>query len=182
MLLWWVILLASIIVYFNTGEHGFFRQLRVGMDGRIFRIYKLRSMVSAVGVTTTVTTLYDKRITPFGRFLRRSKLDELPQLINVLIGDMSFVGPRPDVPGFADLLTEADKVILSIRPGLTGLASINFINEEKLLAEQSSPDEYNRRIIWPAKIRLNKFYILKYSFCLDIRILWLTFCRRFKFN
>ncbi len=125
-------------------------------------------------IRTSVTAANDPRITNFGKFLRKTKLDELPQLFNVLKGDMSLVGPRPDVPGFADKLQGENRKILALKPGITGLATIAFKNEEELLAEQENPEQYNREIIWPEKVRLNKKYIEQYSFLLDLKILWKT--------
>jgi len=123
---------------------------------------------------SSVVTNNNPNITSFGRFLRKTKLDELPQLWNVLIGNMSLVGPRPDVPGFADQLKGEDRIILSIRPGITGPASLAFKNEEGLLAQQENPEQYNREIIWPEKVAINKAYIENYSFWLDLKILWKT--------
>ena len=124
---------------------------------------------------TTVTTANDPRITKLGSFFRRSKIDELPQLINVLIGDMSFVGPRPDVPGYADKLTGDDRIILSIRPGITGPASLKYRNEELILAKQADPEEYNRTVIYPYKVKINKSYVETWEFTGDIHYIWRTF-------
>ena len=123
---------------------------------------------------TTVTTSYDARITGIGAILRRLKLDELPQLINVLTGTMSFVGPRPDVPGYADRLDGDDRVVLSVRPGITGPATLHFRNEEELLAGQEDPEWYNREVIYPAKVRMNRHYIENYSLREDLRLIWRT--------
>jgi len=119
-------------------------------------------------IGTSITTKNDPRITSVGRFLRRFKLDELPQLINVLKGDMSFVGPRPDVPGFADKLKGKDRIILSIRPGITGPATLKYRNEEEILAKQPNPDKYNAEVIYPDKIRINREYVENYSFWKDM--------------
>jgi len=123
---------------------------------------------------STVTTLQDPRITPVGAFLRRWKLDELPQLWNVLVGKMSFVGPRPDVQGYADTLTGADRIILTARPGITGPATLKYRNEEALLAKQSNPEHYNREVIWPDKVQLNRGYVKNYSFKRDLYYIWQT--------
>jgi lipopolysaccharide/colanic/teichoic acid biosynthesis glycosyltransferase len=117
---------------------------------------------------STVTTANDKRITKSGRFFRKYKIDELPQLINVLKGDMSFVGPRPDVPGYADKLEGEDRIILSIKPGITGPASLKYKNEEEILASEKNPKEYNDKIIWPDKVKINKEYIKNWSLKKDI--------------
>jgi lipopolysaccharide/colanic/teichoic acid biosynthesis glycosyltransferase len=125
-------------------------------------------------VTTTVTTAVDPRVTSYGKILRKMKLDELPQLVNVLVGDMSFVGPRPDVPGFADRLTGPDRIILSVRPGITGPATLKYRNEEELLAAQPDPEMYNREVIFPDKVRINREYVEHYSFLADMKYILLT--------
>ncbi|MEM6685849.1 MAG: sugar transferase [Bacteroidota bacterium] len=164
----WLILIAAIIARFDTKLSSFFMQKRVGQYGKIFKVYKLRSMKNVEGIVTTVSTDKDPRITKVGRFWRKTKIDELPQLINVFLGQMSFVGPRPDVPGFADELEGDDRIILSVKPGITGPASIYFKNEEEILAAQEDPEKYNREVIWPKKVALNKEYIKNYSIKNDI--------------
>ncbi|WP_435579870.1 sugar transferase [Gilvibacter sp.] len=164
----WLILICAVLARLDTGLSGFFRQTRVGKDAKFFKVYKLRSMRNIEGVTTTVSTSKDPRITKMGAFWRNSKLDELPQLINVFKGEMSFVGPRPDVPGFMDKLEGEDRVLLDIRPGITGPASIYFKDEEALLAAQEDPEKYNAEVIWPKKVELNKEYIENYSIFKDI--------------
>ena len=176
-LTWWLILLAAILARFDTGANGFFTQVRVGKDGKSFKVIKIRTMRSSDKIQTTVTTNNDSRITTLGRFFRKTKIDELPQLINVLLGQMSFVGPRPDVPGFADQLKEVDKVILTLRPGITGPATLYYRNEEDLLAKQKDPEKYNREIIFPHKVELNKKYIMEYSLKNDIRYIFKTIFR-----
>ena len=126
------------------------------------------------GIDTSVTTGADPRITCSGRFFRRTKIDELPQLINVLMGEMSFVGPRPDVPGFADSLQGDDRLILSVRPGITGPATLHFRDEEVLLAQQSDPERFNREVIYPEKVRLNRQYVENYRFIDDLKFIWQT--------
>jgi len=163
----WLIILSAIIACFDTNLSGFFVQTRIGIKGKPFKVYKIRSMKNVVGFTTNVSTDNDPRITTIGKFWRKTKIDELPQLINVFIGNMSFVGPRPDVPGYADKLIGEDRIILSIRPGITGPASIHFKNEEEILASQPNPEEYNRNVIWPKKVELNKEYIKNYSIVSD---------------
>lgn len=165
----WLILISAIIARFDTKLSGFFRQTRVGENGELFKVYKLRSMKNIEGFVTTVSTDNDPRITKIGRFWRKTKIDELPQLINVFLGDMSFVGPRPDVPGFADKLEGEDRIILTIKPGITGPASIFYKDEEEILARQDNPEEYNREVIWPKKVQLNKEYIENYSIIKDIK-------------
>jgi lipopolysaccharide/colanic/teichoic acid biosynthesis glycosyltransferase len=126
------------------------------------------------GVETVVTTDQDPRITPLGRFWRKTKIDELPQLINVLKGDMSFVGPRPDVPGFADRLVGEERLLLSIRPGITGPATLKYRNEEQILMEVDDPEKYNREVIFPDKVRINLEYIREHSFWKDLKYIWMT--------
>lgn len=174
----WLILIAYVLASLDTGESGFFRQARVGKDGKHFSLIKIRTMRNDSAVRTTVTTSSDPRITRLGRFFRKTKIDELPQLLNVLRGEMSLVGPRPDVPGFADELTGDDRIVLTIRPGITGPATLKYRNEENLLAEQSDPEAYNREVIFPDKVRLNRRYIEEYSFGKDLRYLWRTITER----
>jgi len=170
----WLIVLAWVMAWWATGSNGFFTQERVGRYGETFRVIKLRTMRCDPELTTTVTTSTDTRITLAGRFLRRTKLDELPQVINVVKGDMSFVGPRPDVRGFADTLEGPNRIILTVRPGITGPATLKYRNEEELLAGQSHPERYNREVIYPDKVRLNRQYVENYSFFKDLWYLMLT--------
>jgi len=164
----WIMLLAWVIASFETKSNGLFVQKRVGRDGKLFSVFKIKTMRKVDGVDTTVTSANDIRITKSGMFFRKTKIDELPQLFNILIGDMSFVGPRPDVSGYADRLEGDDRVILSVRPGITGPASIKYKDEEKILAAQKYPKWYNDHTIWPDKIKINKKYIEDYSFKKDI--------------
>ena len=171
-LTWWIILVAVILAAVETRTNGFFIQTRVGRNGRLFKVIKIRTMwrasdEPAITTTTTVTTSNDKRVTPLGRIFRKYKIDELPQLFNVLLGQMSFVGPRPDVPGFADQLQGEDRCILCLRPGITGPATLYFRNEEDLLAQQADPEKYNREVIYPKKIELNLKYLREYSLWRD---------------
>lgn len=154
--------------------NGLFIQKRVGRFGKTFKLYKICSMRQIEGFQTNVTTDVDPRITPFGKFIRKAKLDEFPQLWNVLKGDMSFVGPRPDVAEVYEDLSPQDAIVLCVRPGITGLASIEFKNEEAMLAAVENPEDYNREVIFPAKVKLNKDYIGKQSLGLDIKIMLLT--------
>lgn len=151
-----------------------YRQVRVGKDGKFFRIFKMRTMVDDSEICGTVTTDDDERVLPFGKWLRKSKVDTFLELINILIGDMSFVGPRPDVPGYADKLEGDDRVILKMRPGLTGPASIKYRHEDRILAQQSDPQKYNDEVIWPDKVKINKEYYENWSIWKDISILWKT--------
>ena len=166
---WWLILVAWIAASIDTRSNGFFIQKRVGRNGRIFQVVKIKTMRPVAAFDTTVTRRGDPRITPLGAFFRRTKIDELPQLWNVLLGGMSFVGPRPDVPGFADKLQGEERAMLSIRPGITGPATLKYRNEEGLLAAQDDPEAYNREVIWPDKVQINLDYIRHWSLGRDIR-------------
>lgn len=170
----WLILLLVILATLDTKSLGLFTQKRIGYNGKLFLIFKIRTMKYNTSITSNVTTSNDLRLTGFGKFLRKYKLDELPQLFNVLFGHMSFVGPRPDVIGFADELKGEDRIILSVKPGITGPASLLFSNEEELLTAQFNPEEYNRTIIWPKKVYINKEYVKNYSLKEDIAILYKT--------
>lgn len=173
--LWWIILIAAFLAWLDTGENGFFMQVRVGQFGKLFRVVKIRTMRSATTFNTTVTTSNDVRITNLGRFFRKTKIDELPQLVNVLRGQMSFVGPRPDVPGFADQLLDDEKVVLSIKPGITGPATLAYRNEEEILATVDDPERYNTEVIFPNKVRINMEYINNYSLVGDVKYIIATF-------
>ena len=158
-----------VLVGFSTKKIGLFRQVRVGENGKLFKIYKIRTMKVDIPKEDFITLKNDDRITPFGKVLRKFKLDELPQLFNVLIGEMSLVGPRPDVPGYADKLKGNDRVILLVRPGLTGPATIKFKDEEDMLSKQKNPKKFNDEVIWPEKVKLNKQYIKEWSLFNDIK-------------
>lgn len=150
-----------------------FKQKRVGQYGRLFTMYKFRSMtVSHSG--SSVSVKGESRITPLGVKLRKYKLDELPELWNVLIGDMSFVGPRPDVPGYADKLEGDDRRMLLLKPGITGPASLKYRNEEELLAEQENPQKYNDEVLFPDKVRINIDYMDHWSFGKYVKIIVYT--------
>lgn len=151
----------------------FFRQARVGRNGKHFRMVKFRSMKVNHG-GNSISVKGERRITPLGAVLRKYKLDEFPEFWNILIGDMSFVGPRPDVPGYADKLEGEDRLLLTFRPGLTGTASLKYSNEEELLALQSDPVKYNDEVLYPDKVRIEIDYIKHWSFWLDIKIIVFT--------
>ena len=169
-----VLLVVALLIRFKMPDGpAFFRQERIGRFGKPFRLVKFRSMAgNQTGETVTVAG--DPRITPLGAKLRRFKLDELPELWNVLIGDMSFVGPRPDVPGYADALTGDDREILLLRPGITGPATLKYRNEEELLASVEDPKRYNDEVIFPDKVRINRYYLHHPSFLMDIRMILAT--------
>jgi len=158
------ILILVIAASIDTKTYGIFSQLRVGQYGKLFKIYKIRTLREGLHQLGHL----EKSATPLGKFLRRTKLDELPQLYNVLIGDMSFVGPRPDLQGFADELIGDDRIILKVKPGITGPATLKYKNEERVLERQKDPEDYNRTIIWVDKVKINKNYVENYSFYLDL--------------
>lgn len=174
LVLWPVLIVVSVLVKLKMpGGPAFFKQKRVGKNGRLFTMYKFRSMT--VGHNgSSVSVAGESRITPFGAKIRKYKLDELPELWNVLIGDMSFVGPRPDVPGYADLLLGDDREVLRLRPGITGPASLKYRDEEELLAKVADPQKYNDEVIFPDKVRINRYYLHHYSFWIDIRMILAT--------
>lgn len=173
-----IILLAILMATLDTRKNGLFRQIRIGLHGKPFWMFKIRSMRDMDShLKTSVTTSRDPRITVIGKLLRRSKLDELPQLWNVLVGQMSLVGPRPDVRGFADRLSGEDRIILSVRPGIIGPGTLKYVFEEELLAKQEDPEAYNRAVIFPDKVALNRQYVTEYSFKSDLNYLLQTFVR-----
>jgi lipopolysaccharide/colanic/teichoic acid biosynthesis glycosyltransferase len=170
-------IILPVIILIDSKGPVFFRQKRVGKNGRLFTIIKFRSMVPNDGVNT-ITSNTDDRITRSGSFLRKWKLDELPELINVLTGDMSFVGPRPDVPGYADRLEGKDRKILLLRPGITGPATLKYLDEEELLSGVPDPQKYNADIIFPDKVRINLKYLENFSLALDLKIIFHTLIRK----
>lgn len=172
--LWPVLLIVAILIKIKMpGGPVIFTQKRVGKDGKLFTMYKFRSMTVGHG-GSSVSVAGESRITPLGAKLRHYKLDELPELWNVLIGDMSFVGPRPDVPGYADQLKGEDREVLKLRPGITGPASLKYRDEEDLLAKQDDPQKYNDEVIFPDKVRINLYYLQNYSFVKDIQMIFCT--------
>jgi lipopolysaccharide/colanic/teichoic acid biosynthesis glycosyltransferase len=168
------IMVGWLIATIETRQNGFYTQTRIGKDGRPFRILKLRTMRDDPNNNSSVTTRSDNRITRSGKFLRRTKWNELPQLANVLAGNMSFVGPRPEVPGFADELEGTDRIILTVRPGITGPATLLFHNEDIVLDSVEDPERYNVEHLYPEKVRLNRQYVESYSFFADIRYITAT--------
>ena len=175
-----LLVVALLICIKMPGGPVIFKQKRVGQHGKLFTMYKFRSMtVSHSG--SSVSVKGESRIPPLGAKLRRYKLDELPELWNVLIGDMSFVGPRPDVPGYADKLEGDDRRMLLLKPGITGPASLKYRNEEELLAEQEDPQWYNDKILFPEKVKINIEYLDHWSLgdvlmlLLYIMVIWKRF-------
>lgn len=187
LILWPVLLVVALLIRCKMpGGPVLFRQQRVGLHGRLFTMVKFRTMTVNHG-GSSVSVAGESRITPLGRTLRRYKIDELPELWNVLRGDMSFVGPRPDVPGYADLLEGEDREILQLRPGITGPASLKYRDEEELIADyvrshrgqDGMTDEeltlwYNDHIIYPDKVRINRHYLHHQSLIGDIRLILQT--------
>lgn len=163
------VFLSPALVFFyilsslDTGSNGLFFQKRVGQYGKLFTIYKLK-------------TIHPKtqNISKIGRFFRKSKIDELPQLFNILNGTMSFVGYRPDIEGYYDTLQGEKCKILNLKPGLTSLASLKYANEEYILAQQKNPLKYNDEIIFPDKVKMNLEYTLNHSFLVDLQIILKT--------
>ena len=174
LLSFWIVFIAWLLAAIDTRSNGFFVQKRVGRNGRLFSVVKIKTMRPVTDVATTITAQNDPRITKLGAFFRRTKIDELPQLWNVLLGQMSFVGPRPDVPGYADRLEGEQKLVLSIRPGITGPATLKYKNEEELLAKQADPAQYNDAVIFPDKVKINLDYIRNYSFKSDLKYIFKT--------
>lgn len=172
------LLLMLIIASISTRKNGLFLQKRVGKNAKLFTIYKIRTMHDDEN-QYPISIKNDKRLTLFGKFLRNYKLDEIPQLFNVLFGDMSIVGPRPDVEGYADQLTGNDRIVLNVKPGITSPATLYFYNEEDLLAEATNPKEYNDTVIWPKKVILNKEYVQNWSFKSDCKIILKTLFKYF---
>ncbi len=188
LLLWPVLLIVVLMIKIKMpGGPAIFTQKRVGKDGNLFTCHKFRSMdVDHHG--SSISVAGDSRITPLGATLRHYKLDELPGLWDVLVGNMSFVGPRPDVPGYADKLEGDDRVVLKLRPGITGPATLKYRREDEMISEyvakkQSDGDsrsmqeiatEYNDYVIYPDKVRLNKYYYRNYSFFKDIEMIFAT--------
>ena len=174
LVLWPLLMVIGICIKLRmTDGPVLFRQQRVGWHGRLFTLVKFRTMTVNHG-GSYISVAGESRITPLGAFLRKYKLDELPELWNVLKGDMSFVGPRPDVPGYADRLSGEERRILDVRPGITCPATLKYRNEEELLAAQADPAAYNDGVIWPDKVRLNMEYAENHSFIGDIRIILQT--------
>ena len=194
--LWPVLAVVAVLIRIKMpGGPVLFTQKRVGKDGKLFTMYKFRSMTVGHG-GSSVSVAGESRITPLGAKLRKYKLDELPELWNVLIGNMSFVGPRPDVPGYADKLQGEDRRVLELRPGITGPASLKYRDEEDMIAEYVARNKgknglndeqlaiwYNDNVIYPDKVRLNLYYLNHYSFFLDIKMIFCTiFGKRMSYN
>lgn len=178
--LWPVLLIVAILIKIKMpGGPVIFTQKRVGRNGKLFTMYKFRSMTVAHS-GSSISVAGESRITPLGAVLRKYKLDELPELWNVLIGDMSFVGPRPDVPGYADKLEGEDRLVLKLRPGITGPASLKYANEEEILAQVANPQQYNDEVIFPDKVKINLDYYYNHTFIGDIKLIFQTVFRSYE--
>lgn len=173
-----LLLLALLIKVKMPDGPVFYSQRRVGRKGKLFTMYKFRSMKVGSDLSS-ISVAGESRITPLGAVLRKYKLDELPELWNVFIGDMSFVGPRPDVPGYADVLEGDDRLILNLRPGITGPASLKYANEEEILSLVEDPCKYNDEVIFPDKVRINLDYYYNHTFIGDIKIIFQTIFRSY---
>ncbi|MCQ2112383.1 MAG: sugar transferase [Bacteroidaceae bacterium] len=186
LLIWWLFIIVAILIKVKMPGPVFFVQKRVGKDGKLFNCHKFRSMTVNHG-GSSVSVAGENRITPLGAKLRHYKLDELPELWDVLIGNMSFVGPRPDVPGYADKLVGEDREVLKLRPGITGPATMKYRNEEEMIAEYIASNKgkdgmtdeelavwYNDNVIYPDKVRLNRYYLHNYSFITDFKMICCT--------
>lgn len=161
-----ILLICWVLASIDTHSNGLFLQTRIGQYGKPFTIYKLRTLRKSTA-----------KISKIGVFLRKHKLDELPQLINVLIGDMSIVGPRPDIPGYYDVLQGEQRKILKLKPGLTSEAALKYANEEAVLSTIANPLQYNDDVIFPDKVQLNLTYYYNHTFWGDLKIIWITFLK-----
>jgi lipopolysaccharide/colanic/teichoic acid biosynthesis glycosyltransferase len=171
-----IFILVAILIKLVDKGSVFFKQKRVGQFGRLFTIYKFRTM-KVNNNKNSISVKGDERITKVGAVLRKLKLDELPELWNILRGDMSFVGPRPDVKGYADKLTGRERKILDLKPGITGPATLKYSNEEYLLAKVDNPEKFNDEVLFPDKVRINLEYFENHSLLLDIKIIFKTIFR-----
>jgi len=172
-------LLISIVIKLTSKGPIFFIQDRIGLKGRVFKIIKFRTMINDHNSLNVVSIKNDSRITVVGKILRKYKLDEIPELINVLFGSMSLVGPRPDVPGYVDLLKGENRKILTLKPGITGPASLKYFNEEEILSSKKNPKDYNDKIIFPDKVKINLDYYYKNNIWIDIKIIFATILKFF---
>ena len=172
-----IFIVVSVLVKISSEGPVFFVQKRIGKNGKVFQMIKFRSMAVIQSSDSTISIKGDMRIAKTGAFLRKYKLDELPELFNVLRGDMSIVGPRPDVSGYADKLEGEDVLILELRPGITGPASLKYANEEEILELQEDPVKYNDEVIYPDKVKLNLDYYHNNNLLGDIKIIFATIFR-----
>lgn len=154
-----------VLTAIDTKSSGMFVQDRIGQHGKIYKIFKFRSIGKSHG---------NRHISAYGKFIRKTKIDELPQLLNVLVGDMSMVGPRPDIPGYYDKLEGENRKILALKPGLTSEAALKYANEEAILLSQQNPLKFNDEVIFPDKVRMNLHYYHNRTFTGDLKLLWQT--------
>ncbi len=171
--LWPLFLIVAVIIFFDDGLPIFFRQERVGQFGKTFKIWKFRTMVTR-NEGPKITVGGDRRILPVGHHLRKYKIDELPQLINVLMGEMSFVGPRPEVSRYVDIYNEEQRKVLNVKPGITDPASIKYYNESEILEQSSDPEKKYVEEIMPDKLKVNLEYLRERSLFSDIKIIFKT--------
>ena len=167
-----ILLLVALCILVANGAPVLYIQERIGQNAKSFKLIKFRTMRGEEKSPIAASEI--SRVTRTGRWLRRTKIDELPELLNIFVGDMSFVGPRPDVAGYADKLEGDNLRLLTMKPGLTGVASLKYRDEEDLLAVQPNPQEYNDKVIWPDKVRLNLLYMERQSLWLDVKVLICT--------
>lgn len=168
-------LFLALWIRYDSRGPVFYRQVRVGRNNKDFRLYKFRSMRSGADRQGLITIGgRDPRVTRAGYYIRKYKLDELPQLINVFVGDMSIVGPRPEVRRYVDLYTPEQMQVLTVRPGITDMASIRYRNENELLEQAEDPEKYYREVVMPDKLKINRVYIERASFWFDIRLIFCT--------
>ena len=158
-----ILVLFYLVIVLDTQSNGIYQQERIGKFGQPFNIYKIRTLHA-----------HTQKISILGKMLRKTKINELPQILNILKGEMTFVGPRPDVAGYADKLEGADRIILNLKPGITGLASLKYRNEEQILSQQPNPQLYNDEVIWLDKVRINKWYAENRTLVMDVQILFYT--------
>jgi lipopolysaccharide/colanic/teichoic acid biosynthesis glycosyltransferase len=158
-----ILVLFYLVTVLDTRSNGIYQQERIGQFGQPFYIYKFRTL-----------HVHSQKISIWGKMLRKTKLNEIPQILNILKGEMTLVGPRPDVTGYADQLVGADQIILQLKPGITGLASLKYRNEEQLLVQQLHPQQFNDEVIWPDKVRINKWYAQNRTLIMDLQILFYT--------
>ena len=176
-----LMLLISALIKSESSGPVFFRQNRVGKDGRVFRLFKFRSMFLNADKKGLITIgNNDRRITKTGAFIRKYKFDEIPQLINVLKGEMSIVGPRPEVEYYVEMYSNEQRKVLSVKPGITDWASIKYIKENELLAGSAHPEKLYIEVVMPDKLKINSEYIDNGSFLLDLKIIWFTLIKIIK--
>ena len=172
-----IYIVVSLLIFFKMGSPILFRQKRPGYKEKIFGIYKFRTMTNEKDANGNLLP-DDKRLVGIGKFIRSTSLDELPQLFNVLKGEMSFVGPRPDVAGYADKLVGEDRLMLKVKPGITGPAQLKYRNEEQILSNLKDPIQYNDEILWPDKVKINVEYVKNWSFRQDLIYMFQTIFKK----